>query len=158
MSRNFPKSKTVKASSKARVAVIAAQFNEPIVARLLSGCLEQLASLGVKSVSEFRVPGAFELPLAAKAAALSKKFDAVICLGAVIRGETPHFDFVAGEAAKGIAAVGLSEIIPVIFGVLTTNTLRQALERCGGKHGHAGKRAADAAVEMIQVLREIGKK
>lgn len=155
MSRNFPKAKLAKASPKARVAVIAAQFNENIVGRLLSGCLDRLASLGVKKVSVHRVPGAFELPVAAKVAAGSKKFDAVICLGAVIRGDTPHFDFVAGEAARGISAVSLSEKVPVIFGVLTTNNLRQAVERCGGKHGHAGERAAEAAVEMIAVLKAI---
>jgi 6,7-dimethyl-8-ribityllumazine synthase len=157
MSTNFPKSKATKTPVKARVAVIAARFNEEIVARLLEGCLKQLTKLGIKKVVVHRVPGAFELPLAAKAAAKSKRFDAIICLGAIIRGDTPHFDFVAGEAARGISAVALSEIIPVIFGVLTTNTLRQAVERCGGKNGHAGQRAAEAAVEMIGVLKEIGK-
>jgi 6,7-dimethyl-8-ribityllumazine synthase len=98
------------------------------------------------------VPGAFELPLAAKALAQTKRFAAVICLGAVIRGDTPHFDFVAGECARGISTVALSENLPVIFGVLTTNTEQQALDRIGGSHGHAGERAAEAAMEMISLL------
>ena len=105
-----------------------------------------------------RVPGAFELPVAAKAFARTKRYGAVICLGAVVRGDTPHFDYVAGEAARGIQAVATAEGLPVIFGVLTTNTHEQAVDRTGGKHGHAGERAAEAAVEMIGVLQKIGKK
>jgi 6,7-dimethyl-8-ribityllumazine synthase len=96
-----------------------------------------------------RVPGAFELPLTAKLLAQTKRYSAIICLGAVVRGETPHFDYVAGECARGIADVALSEKLPVIFGVLTTDNEQQAWDRCGGKNGHAGERAADAALEMI---------
>src|SRR5262249_32267717 len=102
-----------------------------------------------------RVPGAFELPLAAKVLAGTKRFDAIICLGCVIRGDTPHFDFVAGECARGIQNVSLSEKLPVIFGVLTTNTEKQARDRAGGKNGHAGRNAALAAVEMISLLHSI---
>src|SRR4029450_10481031 len=104
-----------------------------------------------------RVPGAFELPVAAKVLAETGRFSAVICLGAVIRGDTPHFDYVAGEAARGIQRVALSESLPVIFGVLTTNTLQQALDRTGGPHGHAGERAAEAALEMIALVRRVAR-
>jgi 6,7-dimethyl-8-ribityllumazine synthase len=135
----------------ARIAVIAARFNGPIVERLLGGCIERLAELGVsgRRVEVYRVPGSFELPVAAKLAARTGRFSAIICLGAVIRGQTPHFDYVAGQTARGIAQVALEELLPVIFGVLTTENERQARERIGGKHGHAGKNAAQAAVEMI---------
>jgi 6,7-dimethyl-8-ribityllumazine synthase len=113
--------------------------------------------LGVEGehVELHRVPGAFELPVAAQAMARSGRVRAVICLGCVIRGDTPHFDYVAGEAARGIQDVSLTEHLPVIFGVLTTNTEEQAWERAGGKHGHAGERAADAAAEMIAVMASI---
>jgi len=102
-----------------------------------------------------RVPGAFELAVVAQGLARTKVYKAVICLGAVVRGDTPHFEYVAGEAARGIARVSLDESIPVIFGVLTTNTHQQALDRIGGSHGHAGERAAEAAVEMISVLASV---
>lgn len=135
----------------ARVAVVAARFNQTIVDELLAGCLRRLAALeiGEDRIEVYRVPGAFELPVAAKVLAQTKRFAAVICLGCVIRGDTPHFDYVAGEAARGIQQVALSEALPVIFGVLTTNTEQQALDRTGGSHGHAGERAAEAALEMI---------
>jgi 6,7-dimethyl-8-ribityllumazine synthase len=138
-----------------KVAVVAARFNAHIVDELLAGCLRRLAELGVDAerVELHRVPGAFELPLAAKVLAQTKRFGAVVCLGAVVRGDTPHFDYVAGECARGIAAVALSESLPVIFGVLTTNTEEQARERTGGKHGHAGMRAAEAALEMVAMVR-----
>jgi 6,7-dimethyl-8-ribityllumazine synthase len=106
-------------------------------------------------VDVHRVPGAFELPVAAKLLAQTKRFGAVICLGCVIRGDTPHFDYVAGECARGLQDVSIWEDLPVIFGVLTTNTHEQAVERTGGAHGHAGERAAEAAVEMITVLNQI---
>ena len=140
-----------------RVAVLAARFNGEIVAELLRGCLSRLVELGVAEnrVEVHRVPGAFELPVAASVVARKKKFAAVICLGAVVRGQTPHFDFVAGGAAYGIQRVAIREGLPVIFGVLTTNTMKQAWERAGGRHGHAGKRAADAAVEMVLLLRKL---
>ncbi len=141
----------------AKVAIVAARFNAPIVDELLRGCLARLDELGVGAdrVLVERVPGAFELPLAAKALAATRRFAAVICLGAVIRGETPHFDYVAGEAARGVQDAALETGLPIIFGVLTTNNEEQARDRIGGRHGHAGQRAAEAALEMITVLRRI---
>lgn len=143
--------------SHAVVAIVAARFNASLVEELLAGCLRRLAELGLagRRVRVHRVPGAFELPLAAKALAETGQFAAVICLGAVVRGETPHFDYVAGEAARGIAQVSLETRLPVIFGVLTTNTVEQAMDRLGGAHGHAGVRAAEAAAEMIALLERI---
>jgi 6,7-dimethyl-8-ribityllumazine synthase len=140
-----------------RIAIAAARFNQPIVDELLKGCMRRLAEMGIKPerVIIHRVPGAFELPLGAKLLAQSRRYAAVICLGAIIRGDTPHFDYVAGECARGIADVALSEKLPVIFGVLTTNDEQQARDRCGGKHGHAGERAAEAALEMIALVRTI---
>ena len=138
----------------ARIGIVAARFNAAIVDELLSGCERRLKELGSDSshITTVRVPGAFELPLAAQAMARTKKFVAVICLGAVVRGDTPHFDYVAGECARGITRVALDESLPVIFGVLTTNTQQQALDRIGGSHGHAGERAAEAAVEMVGLM------
>jgi 6,7-dimethyl-8-ribityllumazine synthase len=134
----------------ARFSVIAARFNAELVEELLRGCLGRMSELGVGAdrIEVQRVPGAFELPVAAKWAAGSGKFSAVICLGAVVRGETPHFEFVAGEAARGIQNVAVQTGVPVIFGVLTTENQKQARERLGGEHGHAGQRAAEAALEM----------
>jgi 6,7-dimethyl-8-ribityllumazine synthase len=134
-----------------RVAVVAARFNAHIVDELVAGCLRRLAALGLDAerVDVHRVPGAFELPLAAQVLAETGRFAAVVCLGCVIRGDTPHFDYVAGEAARGIQQVALAQSLPVIFGVLTTNTEEQALARTGGAHGHAGERAAEAAAEMV---------
>lgn len=151
MSTRPPAALPQQVPKNAKVAVIAARFNPPIVDELLRGCLARLAELGVsgRRVEVHRVPGSFELPVAAKLAARRGKFSAIICLGAVIRGQTPHFDFVAGETARGIQQVALDECLPVIFGVLTTDNQRQARERIGGKHGHAGKNAAQAAIEMI---------
>jgi 6,7-dimethyl-8-ribityllumazine synthase len=142
-----------------RVAVVAARFNAEIVDELLAGCLRRLKEMGVGEdrVHVERVPGAFELPVAAKLLARTRRFGAVVCLGAVIRGDTPHFDFVAGECAQGIQQVAISEVLPVIFGVLTTNTQQQALDRIGGSHGHAGERAAEAAVEMIGLAMRVAK-
>jgi 6,7-dimethyl-8-ribityllumazine synthase len=151
MSRHAPKAVDQKLPRGTRIGVTAARFNEHIVTPLLEGCLQRLAELGLpaKQVQVHRVPGAFELPLAAKLLAGSKKFDAVICLGCVIRGETPHFDYVAGECARGIMQVSIEQQLPVIFGVLTTDSEAQATDRIGGEHGHAGVSAANAAVEMI---------
>ena len=133
------------------VAVVAARFNAHIVDELLRGCVQRLRAMGMSDerIAVHRVPGAFELPVAAKSLARTKRFGAIICLGCVIRGDTPHFDYVAGEAARGIMDVALAECLPVIFGVLTTETEQQARDRTGGPHGHAGERAADAAAEMI---------
>ena len=138
----------------AHVAIVAARFNGEIVELLLEGCVRRLRELGIAAqrVEVHRVPGAFELPVAAKVLARTRRFKAVICLGCVVRGDTPHFDYVAGEAARGIQQVALDEQIPVIFGVLTTNTEQQALDRAGGAHSHAGINAADAAAEMIAMV------
>lgn len=158
MSTEAPGAAAIEIPKEARIAIAAARFNGPIVEELLAGCVRRLKELGIgdERIEIHRVPGAFELPLVAKALAQTKRFSAVICLGAVIRGDTPHFDFVAGECARGIAQVSLSETLPVIFGVLTTNTQQQALDRIGGPHGHAGERAAEAAVEMIGMLIAVG--
>ncbi|MFI5378800.1 MAG: 6,7-dimethyl-8-ribityllumazine synthase [Tepidisphaerales bacterium] len=159
MSTQFPEAMAREIPGDVKIAVVAARFNETIVEELLRGCLARLKQLGIEGprVVVHRVPGAFELPLAAKVLAQTERFGAVICLGAVVRGDTPHFEYVAGEAARGIAAVALSEKLPVIFGVLTTNDEKQAWERCGGAHGHAGVRAAEAAVEMICMIRKTEK-
>jgi 6,7-dimethyl-8-ribityllumazine synthase len=159
MSTQFPESLAQDIPADVRIAIAAARFNETIVEELLRGCLGRLKQLGIDGprVVVHRVPGAFELPLAAKVLAQTHRFGAIICLGAVVRGETPHFEYVAGEAARGISAVSLAEKLPVIFGVLTTNNPQQAWDRCGGKHGHAGERAAEAAVEMICMIRKAEK-
>lgn len=138
----------------ARVAIVAARFNADIVDRLLEGCLAQLKDLGLDEsrIDTHRVPGAFELPVACKWLASARRYDAVIALGCVIRGDTPHFDFVAGESARGIAQVAIETAVPVIFGVLTTETHQQALDRSGGNHSNVGQSSANAAAEMI-VLR-----
>ena len=134
-----------------KVAVVAARFNGHITDELLAGCRRRLAELGLdgERVEVYRVPGAFELPVMAKVLAGTKRVAAVVCIGAVVRGDTPHFEYVAGEAARGCQQVACAEGVPVIFGVLTTNTEQQALDRTGGSHGHAGVWAADAAAEMI---------
>jgi len=158
MSTAAPAFESADVPPDARVAVVAARFNAHIVDELLAGCLRRLAELGIGAgrVEAYRVPGAFELPVAAKAMARTHRFAAIVCLGCVVRGDTPHFDYVAGEAARGIQRVALDECLPVIFGVLTTNTEQQAIDRTGGAHGHAGERAAEAAAEMIAVLARAG--
>jgi 6,7-dimethyl-8-ribityllumazine synthase len=152
MSRKPPRALKNKRKGSPAIAVIAARFNQEIVDELLRGCVARLGELGVgaSKIEVHRVPGAFELPVAAKWAAETGKFGGVICLGAVIRGDTPHFDFVAGEAARGIQNVAIETGVPIIFGVLTTNTEEQARERLD-----AGKRAAEAAVEMAGVSKNI---
>lgn len=137
-----------------RFGIIVGRFNEFIGGKLLSGALDGLKRHGVEE-SEIEiawVPGAFEIPLAAKKMAKSKKYDAVICLGAVIKGATPHFDFVSNEVSKGIASVSLETEVPVIFGVLTTDTIEQAIERAGTKSGNKGYDAAVTAIEMANLL------
>ncbi len=157
MSTEMPAFEPREIPSGTRIAVIAARFNAKIVDELLAGCHRRLMELGIAEshIETHRVPGAFELPIAAKIAAHHKKFSAIICLGCVVRGDTPHFDYVAGEAARGIQEVALSESLPIIFGVLTTNTEQQAWDRTGGSHGHSGERAAESALEMIAALRNI---
>lgn len=157
MSSKFPGFQPADLPDTVRVAIVAARFNIDVTDELLSGCMRRLDELGIDGsrVELHRVPGAFELPIAAKMLAKTKRFGSVICLGCIIRGDTPHFDYVAGEAARGIQQVALEENMPVIFGVLTTNTDQQAKERIGGKHGHYGERAAEAAAEMMALMLRI---
>ena len=142
-----------------RVAVVVARFHERVTARLLEGALAGLAARGVgaDAVDVAWVPGAFEVPLVAKRMATTGSYDAVICLGAVIRGETAHFDLVAGEAARGVADVARETGVPMIFEVLATETLDQAEARAGGPHGNKGWDAADAALEMADLLDRLPK-
>ena len=141
-----------------RVAILAARFNGEVVNRLVAGATAALSASGVvaEDVEVIWVPGAFELPLGARAAASSRRFDAVVALGAVIRGETAHFEFVAGEAARGLQDVAVTSGVPVSFGVLTTDTAEQAMARAGGARGNKGWDAAMAALEMVKVIDEIG--
>ncbi len=140
-----------------RYAIVATRWNAQVVDRLRDGAIDTLRRHGVDSaqITVVMAPGAFELPLVAQRVAASEKFDAIICLGAVIRGATPHFDYVAGEAAKGIASVGTDFDMPVIFGVLTTDTVEQAMERAGSKAGNKGAEAAATAIEMVNLLDQI---
>jgi len=140
-----------------KYGIIVGRFNEFIGGKLLSGALDGLKRHGVDD-SEIEiawVPGAFEIPLVAKKMAKSKKYDAVICLGAVIKGSTPHFDFVSSEVSKGIANVSLDTEVPVIFGVLTTDSIEQAIERAGTKAGNKGYDAAVTAIEMANLLSQL---
>lgn len=143
-------------ASKLKVAIIVSRFNDLVSKGLLDGAVDCLKRHGTKetNISVIYVPGAFEMPLIAKKVA--KGFDAVICLGAVIRGGTPHFEYVASEAAKGIAKVSLDTGVPVVFGVLTTDNLEQALERAGAKPGNKGFAAAMTAIELANLDKEIG--
>jgi 6,7-dimethyl-8-ribityllumazine synthase len=140
-----------------RFAIIAARFNDFIVDRLIGGAVDYIVRNGGSrdDLTIVRIPGAFEMPLVAKKLAATGKYDGIICLGAVIRGATPHFDFVASEAAKGIAHVCLDTDIPIGFGVLTTDNLEQAIERAGSKAGNKGVEAAAATLESIRVLEQI---
>lgn len=141
-----------------RYALVVARFNAFVVESLLAGAVDTLKRHGIKDedITIIRVPGAWELPLAVKRVAATKKFDAVVALGAVIRGGTAHFEYVAGEAAKGLASVGLNADIPVIFGVLTVENIEQAIERSGTKAGNKGAEAAQGAIEMVSLLKQIG--
>jgi 6,7-dimethyl-8-ribityllumazine synthase len=139
-----------------RFAIVASRWNDSVVSRLVDGALGAFkeASVDDDAIEIYRVPGSFELPLCALKAAESGKFDAIICLGVVIRGETPHFDFVAAEAARGISEVGLKTGVPVMFGVITANTVEQADARAGAKHDNKGYEAALAAVAVVNLYRE----
>jgi len=140
-----------------KFGIVASRFNDFITKKLLEGCIDALLRHGAKD-SELEVawvPGAFEVPLVAKKMANSKKYDAVICLGTVIRGETPHFDYVASEVAKGIAHVSLDSNVPTIFGIITAENIEQAIERAGTKDGNKGKDAAVTAIEMVNLLTQI---
>ncbi|QBQ54710.1 6,7-dimethyl-8-ribityllumazine synthase [Nitrosococcus wardiae] len=145
------------ATQNLRVGIAAARFNEFIVASLLEGTIDTLLRHGVtsKDIEIVRVPGAFELPLAIQAMAQRGGFDALVALGTVIRGATPHFDYVAGECSKGLGSVSLQHGLPVGFGVLTVDTIEQAIERAGTKAGNKGVEAALSVIEMVNVLRQI---
>jgi 6,7-dimethyl-8-ribityllumazine synthase len=136
-----------------KIAIVASRFNEFITGKLLSGAVDILTRHGVSNddICIAWVPGAFEIPALAKKFAENGKFDAIICLGCVIRGATPHFDYIAAEVSKGIAAISLQSKIPLIFGVLTTDTIEQAIERAGTKAGNKGSEAATSAIEMINL-------
>jgi 6,7-dimethyl-8-ribityllumazine synthase len=140
-----------------RLVVVAARFNEFVVEPLVRGALDALKRHGVldQQIEIVRVPGAFEMPVVVRKLALSQRYDAIIALGAVIRGETPHFDYVAGECASGVARVALESGVPVAFGVLTTDTVEQAVDRAGGKAGNKGADCALVAIEMANLLRRL---
>lgn len=140
-----------------KIGIVAARFNEFITSKLLGGAIDALKRHGVQEddIAVAWVPGAFEIPMAAKKMAESNKYQAVICLGAVIRGSTPHFDYVCAEVSKGVAQIGMSSGIPTIFGVLTTESIEQAIERSGTKAGNKGFDAAVAAIEMANLLKNM---
>jgi 6,7-dimethyl-8-ribityllumazine synthase len=140
-----------------KFAIVISRFNDFITGKLLDGAVDALIRHGAteQNIEVIKVPGAFEIPLAAKKAAGKKSYDAVICLGTVIRGATPHFDYVASEASKGIASASLETGIPIAFGVLTTDTIEQAVERAGSKSGNKGWDAALVAIEMAQLFKKI---
>ena len=140
-----------------KVGIVAARFNEFIVSKLLSGAVDGLVRHGVEeeNITAAWVPGAFEIPIMAKKMAESGKFDAVICVGTVIRGATSHYDYVCNEVSKGIAQVGMNTGIPVLFGIVTTENIEQAIERAGTKAGNKGFDCATGAIEMINLMREL---
>lgn len=152
--------KTIEGKYKAeglKFALVASRFNDFIVERLLSGAIDYLKRHGAEDedLTVYRVPGAFEMPLVAKKLAGSGKFNAVICLGAIIRGATPHFDYVAAETAKGVACASMDTGVPIGFGVLTTDSLEQAIERAGSKAGNKGVEAAAATLETVRLMEQI---
>ena len=141
-----------------KFAIVVSRFNDFITEKLLNGALDALIRSGAadNDIEVIKVPGSFEIPLVAKKIAQTNRFNAIICLGAVIRGSTPHFDYVAAEVSKGIASVSLESEIPIIFGVITTDTIEQAIERAGAKAGNKGWSAAMAAVEMANLIEMVG--
>lgn len=145
-------------SGEIKVGIVAARFNEFIVSKLLSGCQDGLLRHGVRDedIEVAWVPGAFEIPLISSKMAQSGRYDAVIALGAVIRGSTSHYDYVCAEVSKGIASVSLQTGVPVMFGVLTTDTIEQAIERAGTKAGNKGSDCAQGAIEMVNLARQLG--
>lgn len=145
-------------AKNARIGIVVARFNEFITSKLLSGAMDALKrhEVAEDKIDVAWVPGAFEIPLIASRMAKSKKYDAILCLGAVIRGTTTHYDYVCSEVSKGIAHVSLDNDIPVMFGVLTTENLEQAIERAGSKSGNKGFEAAVGAIEMINLVKQIG--
>ena len=144
-------------SQNVKIGIVASRFNDFIVGRLIDGALDGLKRHDIKdeNITLVKVPGAFEIPVAAKKMAMSRKYDAVICLGSVIRGSTSHYDYVCNEVSKGIAQVSLDSGIPVMFGVLTTENIEQAIERSGSKAGNKGTECALGAIEMINVLKNL---
>lgn len=140
-----------------KVGIVASRFNELITNKLLEGALDGLLRHGVEedNITVFWVPGAFEIPLASKKLALTNKYDAIICVGAVIKGDTDHYSFVCNEVSKGIATVGLETLTPVLFGVLTTDTIGQAIERAGTKAGNKGYDCALSAIEMVSLFNQM---
>lgn len=143
----------------ARIALLVSRFNSFVVESLLEGAVDTLKRHGAEEADLHivRVPGAYEMPIAAKRLAASQRYEAIVALGAVIRGGTPHFEYVAGECTKGLSQVSLQHDIPIAFGVLTVDSIEQAIERAGTKAGNKGAEAAMSTIEMINVLREIGK-
>ena len=141
-----------------KIGIVCARFNEFITSKLVGGALDGLKRENVKDedIDVAWVPGAFEIPLIASKMAKSRKYDAIICVGAVIRGSTSHYDYVCSEVSKGIAQVSLANDLPVMFGVLTTDTIEQAIERAGTKAGNKGFECAQGAIEMVNLIREIG--
>lgn len=140
-----------------KFGIVAARFNDFITARLLDGAVDALIRHGASDtdIEVVRVPGAYEIPLVAQQLARTKKYNSVICLGAVIRGATPHFEYVSAEVSKGVAAVSMETGLPVVFGVLTTDTIEQAVERAGTKSGNKGWDAALSAIEMVNLMKQI---
>lgn len=153
----FDLENTVANATEGRFAIVASRFNQRVVEPLLEGALEALTQHGIArtGIQVVRVPGAFEIPLVAQRLAATGEFDAVIALGAVVRGDTPHFEYVAGECARGIAKVALDFSLPVIFGVLTVDTIDQAMARAGGREGNKGYDSALAALEMVVLLKNL---
>jgi 6,7-dimethyl-8-ribityllumazine synthase len=140
-----------------RFAIIASRWNDFLTSRLVEGALDALERLGAdeQMVTLFKVPGSFEIPLLARKLAASGKYDALVCLGTIIRGQTPHFDYIAGEVTKGIAQAGMETGVPVVFGVVTADTLEQAIDRAGVKAGNKGFEAAMSAVELVNLYQAV---
>jgi len=139
-----------------KFGIVVSRFNDFITSRLVDGAVDALVRHGAKDmdIDVVKVPGAFEIPMTAKKMCADKKYDAILCLGAVIRGATPHFNFVAGEAAKGVGTLAMESSIPVLFGILTTENLEQAIERAGAKSGNKGSETALAAIEMVNLYKK----
>ena len=144
-------------ASGLKFGIIVSRFNDFIGEKLVGGAIDSLLRHGANEadINVFKVPGSFEIPLTAKKLALTKKYDAIICLGVIIRGDTPHFEYIAAEVSKGIASVGLDTGTPIIFGVLTTENIEQAIERSGTKAGNKGFDAANAAVEIVNLFKNV---
>ncbi len=142
-----------------RIGIVAAKFNQQVTNKLLNACVDTLMARGVRkeNMNVVRVPGAFEIPLVARTMAKGGRFDAVICLGAVIRGDTPHFEYISAEVSRGVGQAALDTDVPIIFGVLTTETVAQAVERADTKQFNRGGEAAKSAIEMVMVMREVSR-